>query len=148
VVSHTCRLALWQPQLTTGNPLLWMMPAAYSWLPMALFLRALAENSFVSQGVWIHALTMGAISGLMLAMMMRSALGHTGRPLEASRLDMSVFLMVQLAAIIRVTAGLFTAGLYKSLVIISGVIWILAFCAFLVRYLPILTRPRIDGKPG
>ena len=148
VVSHTYRLALWQPQLTSGNPLLWMMPVAYSWLPMAFFLRALAENSLVSQGAWIHALTMGAISGLMLAMMMRSALGHTGRPLVASRLDMSAFLMVQLAAIIRVTAGLFAAGLYQALVIFSGVMWMLAFCAFLVRYLPILMRPRIDGRPG
>ncbi len=147
-VSHTYRLALWQPQLTADNPLLWMMPAAYSWLPIAFFLRALAENSLVSEGVWIHALTMGAISGLMLAMMMRSALGHTGRPLVASGLDMSAFLMVQLAAIIRVTAGLFAAGLYQALVIFSGVMWVLAFCAFLLRYLPMLIQPRIDGRPG
>ncbi len=147
-VSHAYRLALWQPHLTAGSPLLWMMPVAYSWLPIVFFLRALAENSLVSQGVWIHALTMGAISGLMLAMMMRSALGHTGRPLVASGLDMSAFLMVQLAAIIRVTAGLFAASLYPALVILSGVIWMLAFSIFLLRYLPMLAQPRIDGRPG
>ena len=147
-VSHACRLALWQPYLTAGNPLLWMMPLAYSWLPIAFFLRALAGNSLVSHGVWIHALTMGAISGLMLAMMMRSALGHTGRPLVASGLDMSTFLMVQLAAIIRVIAGLFPAGHYQALVVFSGVLWMLAFGIFLLRYLPMLIRPRIDGRPG
>lgn len=147
-VSHSCRLALWQPQLTAGNVLLWMMPVAYSWLPIALFLRALAQNSIVSQGVWIHALTIGAISGLMLAMMMRSGLGHTGRRLVASGADMSAFLLVQLAAIIRVTAGLFAADLYPALVIFSGVIWMLAFGIFLLRYLPMFVQPRVDGRPG
>ena len=147
-VAHAFRLTLWQPYLTAGNPLLWMMPVAYSWLPIAFLLRALAENSLLGQGAWIHALTMGAISGLMLAMMMRSALGHTGRPLVASGLDMLAFLMVQLAAIIRVTAGLFATSLYLELVILSGVIWMLAFGIFLLRYLPMLSRPRIDGRPG
>jgi uncharacterized protein involved in response to NO len=147
-VSHAFRLTLWQPWLTSGNPLLWMMPVAYSWLPVALFLRVLAAYSVVSQGAWIHALTTGAISGLMLAMMMRSSLGHTGRPLVASGMDMTAFLLLQLAAIIRVVAGLFGAGLYESLVVASGVMWVLAFAAFLLRYLPMLTRPRIDGRPG
>jgi uncharacterized protein involved in response to NO len=84
----------------------------------------------------------------MLAMMMRSSLGHTGRPLVASGMDMTAFLLLQLAAIIRVVAGLFGAGLYESLVVASGVMWVLAFAAFLLRYLPMLTRPRIDGRPG
>ena len=49
-LAHSYRLALWQPHLTAGNPLLWMMPVAYSWLPIAFFLRALAENSLVEPG--------------------------------------------------------------------------------------------------
>jgi uncharacterized protein involved in response to NO len=147
-VSHALRLALWQPQVTVGNPLLWMMPVAYSWLPVALFLRALAGHSIVSQGAWIHALTTGAISGLMLAMMMRSALGHTGRPLVANGMDMAAFLMLQLAAIIRVAAGLFATEYYQLVVIISGATWILAFGVFLIRYLPMLSQARVDGRPG
>ena len=147
-VSHALRLALWQPQFTLGNPLLWMMPVAYSWLPVALFLRAVAGYSVVSQGSWIHALTTGAISGLMLAMMMRSSLGHTGRPLVANGMDMAAFLMLQLAAIIRVVAGLFATEHYQLVVIISGAMWILAFGVFLTRYWPMLSRPRIDGRPG
>lgn len=147
-VSHSFRLALWQPQLTVRDPLLWMMPVAYSWLPIALFLRALAGHAIVSQGVWIHALTTGAISGLMLAMMMRSSLGHTGRPLVASEQDMTAFLLLQLAAIVRVIAGLFGTGLYQAVVVASGVLWMLAFGIFLRRYLPMLVQPRIDGRPG
>jgi uncharacterized protein involved in response to NO len=144
-VSHTFRLSLWQPQLTLGSPLLWMMPVAYSWLPAALFLRTLAHFSVVGEASWAHALTAGAISSMMLAMMMRSSLGHTGRPLVASSLDMTAFLLLQLAAMIRVTAGMFAVEIYEWLVIASGVTWILAFSLFLLRYLPMLVRPRIDA---
>jgi uncharacterized protein involved in response to NO len=147
-VSHAYRLALWQPHLTVSNPLLWMMPVAYSWLPVALFLRALAQYSVVGEAVWIHALTTGAISGLMLAMMMRSALGHTGRPLVAGGMEMGAFLVLQLAAIVRVAAGLFSEAHYLQVVVASGILWMLAFGVFLTRYLPMLARPRIDGRPG
>lgn len=147
-VSHAARLALWQPHLTTHSVLLWMMPAAYSWLPVALVLRALAQHSVVGEAAWIHALTTGAISGFMLAMMMRSSLGHTGRPLVASGVDMSAFVLLQLAAIVRVAAGLFPMAAYQPMVILSGAIWTLAFLVFLLRYLPMLVRPRIDGRPG
>jgi len=147
-LSHLFRLALWQPQLTRGNPLLWMMPVSYLWLPIALFLRALAGYSIVGQGVWIHALTMGAISGLMLAMMMRSSLGHTGRPLVASGVDVAAFLTLQLAALIRVSAGLFAAESYGPVVVLSGAVWALAFAVFLTRYAPMLVSPRVDGRPG
>lgn len=147
-VSHAFRLAFWQPQLTVRDPLLWMMPVAYSWLPVALFLRALAQYSVVGEAVWVHALTTGAISGLMLAMMMRSALGHTGRPLVAGGMEMGAFLVLQLAAIVRVMAGLFSEAHYLQVVVASGILWMLAFGLFLTRYLPMLVRPRIDGRPG
>jgi len=145
-VAHLFRLALWQPQVTLANPLLWMMPVSYSWLPAALLLRALAPT--IGDQVWIHALTTGAVSGLMLAMMMRSTLGHTGRELVASRTDISAFLVLQLAAAIRVVASFVPASLHAPFVNVSGVFWVLAFGVFLLRYMPMLTRPRIDGRPG
>lgn len=145
-VAHLLRLSLWQPQVTLGNPLLWMMPVAYSWLPVALLLRALSTVAVVVPGSWIHALTMGALSSLMMAMMMRSTLGHTGRKLIASRMDVTAFLLLQVAAVLRVAAG--AVGNYQELVILSGVVWILAFALFVVRYLPMLVQARVDGKPG
>ncbi len=145
-VSHLVRLALWQPQLTLGNPLLWMMPVAYSWLPLALLLAALHTAGVVPAGAWHHAMAAGAFSGLMLAMMMRSSLGHTGRPLVASRADMAAFLLLQLAAVIRVLAGI--AGDYRAMVLFAGALWVLAFATLLLRYLPVWLLPRADGKPG
>jgi uncharacterized protein involved in response to NO len=31
---------------------------------------------------------------------------------------------------------------------ISGCLWALAFTIFLVTYVPVLLRPRVDGRPG
>ena len=144
--AHATRLAYWQPGMTISNPLLWMMPVAYSWLQMALLLRVLAGLAIVPPSAWIHALTAGAFTSLMVAMMMRSTLGHTGRKLEASSVDVTIFLLVQVAAITRVLAGL--AADHRTMTIIAGTVWIVAFGLFLVRYVPMLVRPRVDGRPG
>jgi uncharacterized protein involved in response to NO len=87
---------------------------------------------------------MGAVSSLMLAMMMRSSLGHTGRPLVASRWDMTAFLLLQLGTIIRVFASIAAVDSYRSWIVVSGVIWLSAFLFFAVRYLPMLSRPRVS----
>ena len=145
-MAHLLRLAYWQPQRTLSSPLLWMMPVAYSWLPLALLLRGLSSFAIVVPGTWIHALTAGALSSLIVAMMMRSTLGHTGRKLIASRADIAAFLLLQVAAILRVVAGM--TDNYRAVVIASGVVWILAFVVFLLRYAPMLLRPRVDGRPG
>lgn len=144
--ANLLRLALWQPWRTVHNPLLWMLPAAYSWLPFALLLRALAETGALPATSWVHAMTAGAITSMMLAMMMRSTLGHTGRALAASGIDVAVFLLAQVAALLRVLAPL--AGDYRAMVTAAGTTWVLAFALFCMRYLPMLLRPRIDGKPG
>ena len=145
--AHATRLALWDPGKTIDNPLLWMMPVAYSWIPFAFLLRALAAENIVPASAWIHAITMGAISGLMLAMMMRSSLGHTGRNLVASRLDMAAFLLLQLAAIVRVFASIGAGEAYRSWIVASGVLWVMAFLLFVVRYLPMLSGPRAPDSP-
>ena len=144
--SHAVRLAYWQPGVTRNNPLLWMMPVAYSWLPIALLLRGLSGLGSVFPGSWIHALTAGALTSLMVAMMMRSTLGHTGRKLEASRADVIVFLLLQLAVILRVLAGVVAD--YRTMTIVAGMVWIVAFAGFFVRYAPMLLKARVDGKPG
>lgn len=143
--AHATRLALWDPVKTIHNPLLWMMPAAYSWIPFAFLLRALAAMNIVPGGAWIHAITMGAVSSLMLAMMMRSSLGHTGRQLLASRLDMAAFVLLQIAAIVRVIASIAAGGTYRYWIVASGLLWVLAFLIFAIRYVPMLSRPRLSG---
>jgi uncharacterized protein involved in response to NO len=121
---------------------------AYGWIPISLALRAVGQISGVPAAAAIHALTLGAISSLMVAMMARSALGHTGRELRAGWIEISAFLLIQLAAFIRVGATLIPPLYYRDAVILSGTLWSLAFALFLSRYWGFLTRPRIDGRPG
>jgi len=68
--------------------------------------------------------------------------------LVAGRAEIGVFVLLQLAAIVRVLAAPIMPGAYREAMVVAGILWTLAFAVFLIRYLPILTRPRIDGKPG
>ncbi len=145
--AHTVRLWLWQPLKTRHNPLLWMLPAAYAWIPVTLFVASLGAMNVVSPIAATHALVVGAMSCMMLAMMMRSSLGHTGRELRASRIDVVAYCALQGAAILRLLAALFPAK-YAFFVSVSALAWIVAFCLFLVRYVPMLVSPRVDGRPG
>ena len=147
-IGQGVRLWLWQPLRARGNPLLWMLPAAYAWLSVALALRVLSTLGIVPISAAYHALTIGAIASLMVAMMMRSALGHTGRPLVAGRVEIAAFVLLQLAAVVRVSASSVAAIAYREAMIVSGVLWTLAFAVFLSRYWAVLTQPRIDGQPG
>ncbi len=147
-IAHGIRLWRWDAHPGYRNALLIMLPIAYLWIPVALGLRALAALALVPPSAAIHALTIGAMTSLMLAMMMRSALGHTGRILVAGPIEIAVFALLQLAAVVRVVATLLAPAHYSSLVTASGTLWALAFILFLWRYGPMLMRARIDGKPG
>jgi uncharacterized protein involved in response to NO len=147
-LSHTIRLALWDPLKTREQPLLWMLPVAYAWVPLALLLRTLsvALPEF-DQTIGIHALTVGAVGGLMLAMMTRSALGHTGRELKAGPTEMTAFLLVQVGGLVRVFPNILWPDYYAGFLVTSTVLWSLAFAIFVAGYWPILTRPRLDVRP-
>lgn len=146
--AHGVRLYLWSPWRTFGHPLVWILHAAYAWIVLHLALRGLSELGLFSPSLATHALTIGAIGGMTIGMMTRTARGHTGRPLEADRYELAAFLLVQLAAIVRVFGGVVSPGLYLASVQVAGMAWAAAFGLYAVRYWPVLTRPRVDGKPG
>jgi len=146
--AHFARLYLWQPWLTLSRPILWILHASYGWIVVSLALRALAEFGVVPANLATHALTVGAIGGLTIGMMTRTARGHTGRPLLASPLETICYQLVQLAAVARVLVPLALPGLHAASMVASGLLWSVAFGMFTVLYWPILTRPRIDGRPG
>ncbi len=146
--ANTIRLGFWSPLRTRANPLLFMLPLAYAWLPVHLVLRVLAEVGLVAPAAATHALTIGAMASLMVAMMMRSALGHTGRMLRANSAEVTVFAAIQLAAAVRVLAVILAPGWNTHAALLSGLLWTFGFAVLFVAYWPVLTRPRIDGKPG
>jgi uncharacterized protein involved in response to NO len=147
-VAHAVRLCLWQPWRTLSTPLVWVLHAAYGWIVVYLVLRTLAAFDLVAAPLAVHALTIGAIGGMTIGMMTRTARGHTGRPLRTDDFEVACFILVQLAALVRVFGGLFLAGAYFTTVVVSGVLWSAAFALYAIRYWPVLSRERLDGKPG
>lgn len=148
-LAHGVRLGLWSPLVTRSQPLLWCLPLAYAWIPVALALRAASLISpQIDPALATHALTIGAMGGLMLAMMTRSALGHTGRPLVAGWAEVSAIVLIQAAALLRIVPELVWPGAPLGALVLSSVCWSAAFLFFVICYAPILTRPRIDGRPG
>ena len=147
-LAHAIRLALWQPWRTTHVPIVWVLHAAYAWIVVYLLLRALAAYGFVAAPLATHALTIGAIGGMTIGMMTRTARGHSGRPLKADGSEVLCFALVQIAALLRVGGGIALPDHYLASVVLSGLCWSAGFALYAIRYWPILTRPRLDGKPG
>ena len=145
---HAVRLCLWQPWRTLRTPIVWVLHVAYGWIVVSLALRGLAGMGFVSGLLAVHAFTIGAIGGMTIGMMTRTARGHTGRPLAVDRVEVACFALVALAAFIRVFGGMALPGHYVATVVVAGVCWSAAFLLYAVRYWPVLTRNRLDGKPG
>jgi uncharacterized protein involved in response to NO len=147
-LAHAARWALWQPWKTRKMPLVWVLHLAYAWIPIHLALRMGAELGLVASSAATHALTVGAMGGLIIGMMTRTARGHTARPLRADRWDTSCYVLVLVAGAARVAVPLLAPGQTLLAVQSSAVLWSAGFALFAVRYWPVLTRARLDGKPG
>jgi uncharacterized protein involved in response to NO len=145
---HAGRLALWSPLKTRGKPILWILHASYAWIVVHLALRGLAAFELVPAVVATHALTVGAIGGLTLGMMTRTARGHTARPLAVGGAELAAYVLVQAAAVARSLLPLAFPAAYGAMIALSAALWFAAFAIFTVVYVPILTRPRLDGEPG
>jgi uncharacterized protein involved in response to NO len=147
-VAHAWRWALWQPWKTRRVALVWVLHLAYLWVPVHLLLRAFAELGWVAASAATHALTVGAVGGLIIGMMTRTARGHTGRPLRADRFDTACYALVLLAAVVRVVPPLAAPAQTLHAVLASAALWSAGFGLFAIRYWPVLSRPRLDGRPG
>ena len=145
---HAARLALWAPLKTLRTPILWILHASYAWIAVHLALRGLAAFDLVPAALATHALTVGAIGGLTIGMMTRTARGHTARPLKVGNAELAAYALVQAAAVARSLAPLVFPAAYGALIAVSAALWFAAFAVFTVVYIPILTRPRLDGQPG
>lgn len=146
--AHLARVALWQPFKTLRTPLVWVLHASYLWIVIHLALRTLALVDAVPASLATHALTVGAVGGLTIGMMTRTARGHTGRPLVADAFDVAAYTAVLGAAAVRVFLPLLMPALVIEAILASALLWSVGFAIYAARYWPVLTRQRIDGRPG
>jgi uncharacterized protein involved in response to NO len=148
-VAHAWRFAGWRSLRTLREPLVWSLHLAYAWLPLGLAMKAAYQLTGASWAAfWLHALTIGVAASMILAVMTRAALGHTGRALAAAKPIAVAYVLLSLAALVRVFAPSVAAAGYQWTIIAASVLWMAAFGLFLMTYTPILMRPRIDGRPG
>ncbi len=143
---HGIRLQRWFDRGLLRVPLLWSLHLAYAWMVLAcLGLGLWHAGVAVPFSQALHALTVGAMAGLILAMLARVSLGHTGRPLELPRGFAVAFVLLNLAALLRVLGVSFA---YQPALWLAALAWGLAFAQFLYCYGPMLCRTRADGHPG
>lgn len=148
-VLQLIRLIGWHDRRIWTTPMLTVLYVGLLWLALGLILDGLP--AFVSalppRGA-LHALTVGAIGVVTLGMMARVAVGHTGRPMQAARLTLLAFVLINAAAALRGLAPVLAPGGYQTWLMASGICWMLAFGLFLWVHTPMLVSPRPDGRPG
>lgn len=147
-VLHAWRLWQWHPQVTLKRPILWILHLSYAWLPLGFVLLALAQLGLISLSLAVHAFAVGVIGGLIIGMVTRTARGHTGRPLTASRAETTAYVLILLAAVVRVLLPTIQMDWYLRALEISATLWALGFAIYLWVYTPWLTSTRLDGKDG
>ncbi|MGE8175792.1 NnrS family protein [Pseudomonas fluorescens] len=137
---HLIRLWRWYDNGIWRVPLLWSLYLAYAWLLIAALAMALWQLGMMpQQSLATHSLAVGGVGGLVLAMIARVSLGHTGRLLQPPKAVVLGFGLVLLAGVCRVFIVPFSAhGLA-----ISALFWCAAFALFLLRYTRILLGPRV-----
>ncbi len=147
--AQAARMSGWRGWKIRHMPILWVLHLGYGWIAVGLALKGAADAfGWVSPAAGLHGLTIGAVGTLTLGVMSRAALGHAGRALVAGRALTTAYIAVSLAALLRVFAPGWMPEWYGAAMIASGLIWVAAFVIFTAYFWPILTRPRLDGRPG
>ena len=145
--AHLVIVIRWQPWRTYREPLLWSLHLAYFCIPMSLILRAGFSHTYAAHNM-LHLFVIGALGGLILAMITRVTMGHTGRAIYQGPSMEIGFAALMIAAIVRSVGVTIWPEKFILLLDISGFLWVLAFTLYLVRFGFMLVTARVDGHPG
>lgn len=146
---HLVRILRWRFWVTLSVPLVWVLHFTIIFMPLGLMLLSIHFLfALITISAALHSLTVGVIGGMILAMMSRVSLGHTGRTLAVSWPIVLAFILIIVSALLRSLLMAFIPQSAVLLWIVSGACWTLAFACFVWVYLPILSTPRLDGRPG
>ena len=146
--AHVWRQWRWKPLLTKQRPILWILHLSYAWIPVGLGLLALAQIHLLAVSQGLHALAVGTTGGLIIGMITRTARGHTGRTLQVAPAEVLAYVLVALAAVMRVLMPLLWPDLLLVWLIGAAAAWSVAFAIYVFIYVPWLTQTRLDGKDG
>lgn len=143
------RLYGWKGWVAYNDPLMIILHIGVLWIAVGFLLMSYA--SFVDTAFMVlsyHAFSIGAAGSLTLGVMTRALIGHSGLPMNNEKLITFYFVLINIAALSRIAAPIVFADYYREFLFLSGVCWVTAYLLFLVRALPVIIKPRADGKPG
>lgn len=148
-ISQCIRCIRYKPWITISTPLLWSLHFSLIILYVSLILLAFsyAMPSFPKQHLW-HLLTIGCIASIILAMISRVSLGHTGNQLVTAKAMSIAFICLPLAGAIRSLGPWLMPNMYLLFINLSAVLWLIAFALFTFYYAPLLFKARADNRPG
>ena len=144
-VLQLTRWVRWRGYRTFADPLVLVLHVGYLWLPIGLALLGCSLIGWIPRSAAIHALTAGAMTTMILAVMTRASLGHTARPLKANTATVIIYILVTAGAVLRVAASLRAID-YNLGIEVAGTVWGAALLLFLIAYAPVLWRPRLGEK--
>lgn len=145
---------LWRLRRSFEVRLLAMLHIAFLWFGLAMALYVVQSIVLLTSHIWVlgraplHALGIGFITSMMVAMVSRVTLGHSGRALEADELTWRVLFGVNITAVLRLTAEVTPGNTASTLNILAALAWLVSLSPWVWRYAPMYLRPRVDGKPG
>tara|TARA_R110002096_G_C14661614_1_gene728100 strand:+ start:20423 stop:21586 length:1164 start_codon:yes stop_codon:yes gene_type:complete len=143
------RVIGWKGWIARKDPLMIILHIGVLWISVGFFLMSYAN--FYDDGFMVlsyHAFSIGAAGSLTLGVMTRALIGHSGMPMNNEGMITFYFILINIAAISRILAPVLFIDYYSEFLFISGVCWVLAYLMFLIRAIPVVIKPRADGRPG
>ncbi|OCH14868.1 short-chain dehydrogenase [Aliivibrio sp. 1S165] len=141
------RMASWKGHKTLSEPLVWSLHAGYLCIPLSLLIRGLTNDFFISHTA-IHLFAIGALGGVILAMIARVTMGHTGREIYKGPVMWPAFSAIILAAVVRSGGVILFPEYMIDMINLAAVLWAFAFGLFVWHFGPMLCKKRVDGHPG
>ena len=142
-LTNGLRLAGWQGHRTLGQPIVWVLHLGFALVVLGLAAKAWAAwDDGVAPATALHVLTVGGIGTMTVAIMSRASLGHTGRIIEAPGPIVAAYVLIPLAALVRLVGPVALPQFYNQTMLASALLWIAAFALFSWVFWPVLTRPR------
>ncbi|CAM4245712.1 NnrS family protein [Vibrio agarivorans] len=146
-IAQFVRVMRWKPWRTLSEPLVWSLHLSYLCLPLSLILRGAWDNP-MAQYALIHLFAIGTFGGVILAMIARVTMGHTGRAIYEGPSMWLAFALIVVAALVRSIGTAFYPELMMRWIEIAAVLWVVAFGLFVVKFAKMLITARVDGHPG
>ncbi|MDP2824813.1 MAG: NnrS family protein [Sulfuritalea sp.] len=142
---HGWRMARWQGWRVADVPLVLVMHLGFGWLVLAFALKAAAElTGIVLEAAWLHAFTVGSLGLMMLGLMTRVSLRHTGRPLVVPRAMLVACVVMFVAALLRLAASVH--GLGNAAVAVSAALWATSFALYFMVFWKVLLTQSAPGR--